>query len=548
MTRFFLLFILIFSSFVEENYAQQSQASPVETGSKSYYEALLEGKLAFKEGRYDDAIRHLTTVALANRNDIEIWNMLGTIHLKQQNFALAENAFEEAIDIDPGYLPAYQGLAIAQEAMLKSEDALINFQFFIQNFTGTEKDYAVFRTAELLCKFNRYYDAIPLYQNLAKNVDSEFSEEASYYLDNIRNNMAKHQGQKKILGGIPHIVPQQNNCMPSALAAILAYWGEPTSAKELARHLMDTTDGGFLIEMIDFVRNLGFEVSVQQGSFDDIVSWIDKDIPIIVNQVFYNESHIPVVHLRTICGYDRIKNCLYASDIFQIRYDAFMESWHTAENSMLIIVPANKRELLGNDHLFDLEYLARADRYYAQQNYNDAYAIYLEAEIENERNIKARIGQAKSLLKLEKINEAIEELKGIIAVSPSSQEAYFLLGVIYFNNADFETALGYLEKSLSIDQTLFPETHNFLGYIYMEQGNYDAAIEAFKQSITLNPHYMPPQYNLARTYALIGQFERSIEHLAECIENNYISYEKIDNDSLFQPLQNFSSYKKLKEL
>ena len=82
----------------------------------------------------------------------------------------------------------------------------------------------------------------------------------------------------------------------------------------------------------------------------------------------------------------------------------------------------------------------------------------------------------------------------------------------------------------------------------MEQGNYDAAIEAFKQSITLNPHYMPPQYNLARTYALIGQFERSIEHLAECIENNYISYEKIDNDSLFQPLQNFSSYKKLKEL
>ncbi len=514
-------------------------------GSVEYFKVLLESKLSFQSGDYDAALPQLVAVVSANPAHIESWYMLGTIYLKRHQYDFAKNAFERAVDINPGYIPAYQGLAAAQEALGNLGDALLSYQFFIENFTGDERDFAVFRTAELLCNFDRYYDAIPLYQQLAIKPDSPFFQNSLDYLNNIRNNLAKYKGQKKVLYNVPHIVPSSNNCMASALAAVLTFWGEPISMAEIAFRLQDTQEGGYLIDMIDYVRELGYATQVSKGDFSDIIYWIKHDIPVVVNQVISKPGQPAVIHLRTIYGYDRVKQSVYTSDSFQLPLNEFMEKWQRADFTMVVIVPVSRSSLLERTKLTDLEYLARADRYYRQEHYDMAYDMYLEAEIENEDNIKAKLGQVKSLIKLGNIVDAKSELLQIVNVDPDNKEAYFLIGIIYFNEDDHQQAFHYLRQCVNLGGELIPEAHNFLGYLYIEQGNFQEGIRELQRAIDLKPDYAHPHYNLARAYAQLGKLDEAVKHLKICIDAGFISFNQLLSDPVFGQYRNDPEFEDL---
>ena len=538
-----LLFGAVMDGFPQET---SSQPAPMK-GSVDYFKALLESKLSFQNGDYDAALPQLVAVVSADPEHIESWCMLGTVYLKRHQYDLARDAFERAVDVDPGYIPAYQGLAAAQESLGRYEDALLSYEFFIENFNGEEKDFAIFRTAELLCYFDRYYDAIPLYQQLAIKPESPFFKPSIDYLNNIRDNIAKRRGQKVVLAHVPHIVPQSNNCMPSALAAVLIFWGEPTSASELAMRLQDSSDGGYLIDMVDYVRELGYSTKVTKGDFNDIVYWVKHDIPVIVSQVLSKEGEPDVIHLRTIYGYDRVKESVYTSDSFQMPKDVFMKQWQKADSTMVVIVPHAQESLLERTELSDLEYLARADRYYRQEHYDMAYDMYLEAEIENEDNINAKLGQVKSLIKLGDIDEAKTELQNILALDPHNQEAYFLLGIIYFNQNDHEKAFHFLQQCIVFGGSLIPEAHNFLGYLYVEKGNFQDGIKELQRAIELKPDYAHPHYNLARAYAQLGRLDEAVRHLQVCLKAGFITMDQLLADPVFSQYQNDPEFEDLKQ-
>jgi len=224
MSKKWICLILMMFLCVYRNGVCQETVTDFEEGSIAYYKAIFESKLAFQKKDFDRAAILLQSLVAVNPNHLDGWSMLGTIYLQQANYILAKNAFVQAVNVDPGFLPAYQGLAISQEYLGDYENALINYSFFVQNFDGQEKDLAIFKTAELLCWANRYYDAVPLYQRLKQNSRSEFSKKSAYYRKNITNNMAIFKGQRRILKGVSRFVPQQNNCMPSALAANRTSW------------------------------------------------------------------------------------------------------------------------------------------------------------------------------------------------------------------------------------------------------------------------------------------------------------------------------------
>lgn len=514
--------------------AQEQSIPSVVEGSVEYFKLLLESKLAFQNGDFETALPQLIAVVSANPRHIESWYMLGTIYQKRHQYDLAKNAFERAIDVNPGYIPAYQGLAAAQESRGQFEEALLSYEFFIENYDGNGKEFATFRTAELLCRFGRYYDALPLYQNLAVDMESPFFQESMYYLNNIRHNIAQYKGQHLVLDKVPHIVPQRNNCMPSALAATLIYWGEPTSVEELVIRLQDTKEGGYLIDMVDYLRELGYAVKVSKGDFDDIVYWLKHGVPVMVNQILDRPSQPDITHLRTIYGYDRIKGSVYTSDRFQMPMQSFLTSWKQAENIMIVVVPSSKSGLFEKSKVSDLEYIARADQYYRQQHYDMAYDMYLEAEIENENNVKAKLGQVKSLIKLDKVDEAKSELRTILEKNPANQEALFLLGIVYFNEHEYDTAFDYLQRCVKVDESVMPEAHNFLGYVLIEQGKFQQGIRELERAIEIKPDYIHPHYNLARAYAQLGQPNRAIHHLKICVSAGFITYEQLVNDPVFR--------------
>jgi len=534
--------ITIFNSYL---YAQDENISVFAEGSVEYYKAILESKLAFDNDNYDDAAPLLLNVVSADPNHIDSWNMLGTIYLKQLNYKSAKNAFNEVINIDPGFVPAYQGLASAQESLGEYEDALLSYTYFIDNFVGKEKDFAVFRAAELYCRFGKYYDAVPLYQSLLSNRKSSFSDKARYYYNSINRNMARYRGKKVIIDKVPHIVPQYNNCMPSALAATLIYWGEPTSEKELTGVLMDTQEGGFTIDMIDFVRSIGFEALMFEGNLKEIDYWVNQQVPVIVSQVWTNHDGDDIQHLRTIHGYDKLKMSVYTSDIYQMPVDEFMQSWEKAGYQMFVILPPDKIDIFPFKKSRDAEYIARADRFYRKGAYKKAYQMYLEAEIEISNNSKAKLGQAKSLLKLDKKKQAIEELNQLVKAHPQTQEAYFLLGIIHFNNKRYDEALDYLQKCISLDKKLMAQVYNFLGFILLEQGDARKGIEKFNMAIQADSQYIYPYYNLARAYAKIGNLDKTLENLRKCIDSEFITFENILKDEAFAELKDYPEFQSL---
>ncbi|MCD6459993.1 tetratricopeptide repeat protein [bacterium] len=540
------VFFILFMSFMNSClYAQNINIDVFAQGSVQYYKAILESKLAFDNGNYEDAQPLLLSIVVADPKHIDSWYMLGTIYFKQLNYNMAKEAFSKVIDIDPGYVPAYQGLALAQEAVGQYRDALLNYQYFIDNFSGEQKDLAVFRTAELYCRFGKYYDAVPLYQSLLSNKKSKFANKARYYYRNINRNMARYRGKKVILDKVPHIVPQQNNCMPSALASVLLYWGEPTSKKELSKILMDTQEGGFIIDMIDYVRELGFDALIFKGNIKDIYYWIKQDVPVIAVQVWENKEGGSIVHLRTIYGYDKLKMSLYTSDIFQMPIADFLHSWNKADNLMVVILPPAKIDIFPYKKPRDAEYTARADRLYRKKEYKKAYQMYLDAEIENGNNLKAKLGQAKSLLKLKKISKAIEELNQVIKADSENQEAYFLLGVIYFNNNQHDKAFDYLKKCVSLKQKLIPEAYNFLGFLNIEKGNIQQGIDELNTAVSIEPGYIYPRYNLACAYAKIGNIDKTVEQLKYCIDSGFISFAEILKNNVFDKFKGYPEFQEL---
>ncbi|MEW6534078.1 MAG: tetratricopeptide repeat protein [Candidatus Auribacterota bacterium] len=524
--------------------AQDAQKSLIK-GSVDYIKTVLDSQILFKHGEFEKAESLLTSIVAANPNHLESWNMLGLIYLKRLNYALAENAFLRVIDIDPGFLPAYQGLASAEEALGKFDNALKNYLFFTNNFKGEKNDFVMFRIAELYTRFGKYYDAVPYYKELAQNTASPFYPQASFYLKNINENMAQYQNRRKVINSVRHIVPQQNNCMPSAMASALIFWGEPVTVNELMPYLMDTQNGGFIIDMIDYARELGYRAILYKGTINDIIHWLDLEIPVIVTQVITSVDGTPITHLRTICGYDLVKESLYSSDSYQIPFYTFFPAWNKANNAMSVILPSHKSGLISENILKDLEYAARADRFYAQENYEKAYQYYVEAEIENDMNIDAQLGQAKSLLKLNRTDEAVVMLSSIVENDPSQQEAFFLLGVVHFNRQNRAKAFEYLKKCVEVDSKLIPEAHNFLGYLYIEKGEYTEGIEEFHRSLSLKPGFLYPHYNLARTYARLGNVNQSITHLKICLDEGVITMPEVLEDSFFDTIKNTPAFKNL---
>ena len=62
-----------------------------------------------------------------------VWNALGVLDRRQGGFADAEQAYRRAIELEPGYAPAYYNLAVLYELYIPRPDlALENYERFLQ--------------------------------------------------------------------------------------------------------------------------------------------------------------------------------------------------------------------------------------------------------------------------------------------------------------------------------------------------------------------------------------------------------------------------------
>jgi ABC-type bacteriocin/lantibiotic exporter with double-glycine peptidase domain len=126
-------------------------------------------------------------------------------------------------------------------------------------------------------------------------------------------------------------------CGPASLKMVLAYYGVEHTEQELAELCRTDFDLGTSAEALEkAAESLGFTVEIKNNSsFEDIQSWLDRKVPVIVNwftrgRTDYPESAVPDGHLSVVVGLD--DHYIYLQDpeignLRQLARDDFMKVW-----------------------------------------------------------------------------------------------------------------------------------------------------------------------------------------------------------------------------
>ncbi len=127
---------------------------------------------------------------------------------------------------------------------------------------------------------------------------------------------------------------------------------------------------------------------------------------------------------------------------------------------------------------------------------------------------------------------AIKKLKTEIMLSPRQHYPHFLLGTVYYDKGDMESAIHHLKDCINLNKSFKPAIekllqaykdtgqldtainlleqrikkkpsaadYNTLGIYYYQQGEFDTAINAFESAVKLDPYLKAPKHNLHQLF------------------------------------------------
>lgn len=90
------------------------------------------------------------------------------------------------------------------------------------------------------------------------------------------------------------------------------------------------------------------------------------------------------------------------------------------------------------------------------------------------------------------------------------------LGIDYFNNGEFESAIQQFDKAIDINpQTA--EAYFYRGFVFARLDDFDQAIADYDQAILLEPQYVEAYLNRARVYDDLGEIDLAIADFDQAI-------------------------------
>ncbi len=135
-----------------------------------------------------------------------------------------------------------------------------------------------------------------------------------------------------------------------------------------------------------------------------------------------------------------------------------------------------------------------------------AFENFIKAYIENEKR-DGRIEKVTSLFR-----RAIRE-------DPKFWEAYYNLGIVYFNNNQYSLALEQFNKVIEA-LPKFDKAYYGRGLIYENKKQYQKAIEDFKTVIEFNPNDYKTYHRLGKLYRAAENYEQAVKQLEKAKDLN----------------------------
>jgi tetratricopeptide (TPR) repeat protein len=135
--------------------------------------------------------------------------------------------------------------------------------------------------------------------------------------------------------------------------------------------------------------------------------------------------------------------------------------------------------------------------------------------------------QGVAAYKANRDEEAVEELKQAVELSPEFAEAHYRLGLAYNatkqrEEADkaFEDAVKAYEK-VTKREPKNSDAYYFLGLSYEQLGKYDEAVKALKEAVKNSPEENDDKYfELASAHFKIAQYDEAVKALNKVLEIN----------------------------
>ena len=196
------------------------------------------------------------------------------------------------------------------------------------------------------------------------------------------------------------------------------------------------------------------------------------------------------------------------------------------------------------------EYASFGQRSEDLGEYGEATAYYQQS-LAYRKSHDVMVAHAQSQYKAEpdvrNDHEIIETLKAVLREDPYREDALRLLGAVYLEAGDLESALDPYSKLAEIQSNDF-NVHRDSGSILMSLGRYDEALSFFSQALSLNDADPSIASNMGAVLAHLGRHDEAIDmyQLSLSRKENYIpallgvakSYLKIgDGESALQYAQ-----------
>ena len=102
---------------------------------------------------------------------------------------------------------------------------------------------------------------------------------------------------------------------------------------------------------------------------------------------------------------------------------------------------------------------------------------------------------------------------------PHRARSYSCLGLVYFNEDNYDQAEAYFKKSLR-QGPYYPKAHSNLGLLYCKKGDWDKGIEHFKKALSLDPSLIKVHSNLGLAYLEAGRTDEAINYYQKAIGMN----------------------------
>ncbi|MBU4334842.1 MAG: tetratricopeptide repeat protein, partial [Candidatus Omnitrophica bacterium] len=109
----------------------------------------------------------------------------------------------------------------------------------------------------------------------------------------------------------------------------------------------------------------------------------------------------------------------------------------------------------------------------------------------------------------------------VVKKSPNKARPHNDLGLAYFKNGDYASALEHYHRAIELDATI-EEAYNNRGVVYTKRGQDEFALDDFNKAISIRPRYADALNNRGVIYKRKGMFDMALRDYIEALRYNMV--------------------------